>query len=168
MACGRDSAARSSCLELSQGISPTFMHKKFCGAGWFAAGEGYLGGREFRQACLQTQRGTGVRKIHIPSWSLSLRQGMTTNVATAALYLGLLVHKTKVIIPVLPRAGFLSGGTKGEVGSPRHLHLCSVILRRLPRALTLCLQWCDHSIPQRCSDFFFIPSFLCPLEAAVP
>lgn len=57
----------------------------------------------------------------------------------SCIYLGLLVQKTRVIIPVLVRAGFLSSGTKGEVGSPRQLGLCSVMLRHLPRALTFCL-----------------------------
>ena len=35
----------------------------------------------------------------------------------SCIYLGPPIHKTRVIVPVLVGAGFLSGGTKGEVGA---------------------------------------------------
>lgn len=66
----------------------------------------------------------------------------------SCIYLGLLIHKTRVIIPVLARAGFLAGGTKGEVGD-----MVPKTLAPLPNDPEVPLQGsdilpaaCDHSV----------------------
>lgn len=145
-----------SCLGLLQRSFSGFVHEKFCQAGWFEAGHGYLGEREFTGACLQPQQGQGTGTPRFQSSPVP-EAGHDHKCDSSCIYPALLIHKTRMTIPAVARAGFSSGGSRRGAGAvvPDPISAQSCLLR----ALTFCLQWNDPSRLERCSDFLKFPPF---------
>lgn len=106
-----------SCLGLPQRSFSGFRTQEVL-LSWMVCGRRRIPGREGARASLPaaTARDRGEEDQNSQPVPV-LEAGGDHKCDCSCIYLRLLIHKTRVMIPVLARAGFLSNGAKGEVGA---------------------------------------------------